>query len=250
MGHLARIDFSGIGRAALDLLLPPHCAACEDRIATDGLLCGACFTQTSFIAEPCCARCGLGFVAEGPEICDSCEAAPPVFRQARGAMTYDAQARRLVLPFKHADAVSMARVLAPMMARAGNELLRRAEVLVPVPLHRRRLFHRRYNQAAVLASAIGRQAGVPALMDALCRTRATAALDGKSPIERTAEVDGAFAVRPDRLQHLLGRQVLLIDDVMTSGATANACAAVLLEAGAAAVDVLAAARVPPHRNQH
>ncbi len=251
LGHLARIDFSliagRIGRSALDLLLPPHCPACEQRIATDGLLCGACFGRTDFITLPCCDRCGLAFAAEGPLICEACDAAPPIFRRARGAMMYDAQARQLVLPFKHADAVSMARVLAAMMARAGRDLLRQTEVLVPVPLHRRRLFQRRYNQAALLAGAIGQTSALPSLPDALRRTRATESLDGKSAAERATEVTAAITVHPGRRALLQGRQVLLIDDVMTSGATANACAAALLDAGAVAVDVLVAARVPVRR---
>lgn len=162
-------------------------------------------------------------------------------------MRYDDQARRLILPLKHGDRVELAAILAPMMCRAGAELLRRADALVPVPLHRRRLFQRKYNQAAVLAFAVGRLAGRPVLPDALVRTRRTVPLDEKSPEERAREVAGSFAVRPSRAAGLAGRRVLLVDDVMTSGATANACAAVLFASGAAAVDVLLAARVPDPR---
>jgi len=133
------------------------------------------------------------------------------------------------------------------MARAGAALLRRAELLVPVPLHRGRLFHRRYNQAALLAQALSRISGRSAVVDALVRVRPTVPLGDFSPGERAATVAGAFAVRPRRAADLAGKRVLLIDDVMTSGATANACAAVLLAAGAAAVDVLVAARVPDPR---
>jgi ComF family protein len=170
-----------------------------------------------------------------------------VFRCARAALRYDAQGRRLILPFKHADRTELAAVLAPQMARAGAALLREADLLVPVPLHRRRLFQRRYNQAALLAKAVGRIAGRPCLPDALVRRLATATLGEKSAAERATEVAGAFAVRASRAARLINRRVLLIDDVVTSGATANACAAVLLAAGAASVDVLAAARVPDPR---
>jgi ComF family protein len=180
-------------------------------------------------------------------MCPSCRTEPPVFREARAALRYDDQARRLILPLKHGDRVELAAVLAQMMVRAGVALLQRADVLVPVPLHRRRLFKRKYNQAAVLALAIGRLAGRRVLPDALIRTRHTAPLDKKSPEERAIEVTGSLAVRPWRLKELLGRTVLLIDDVMTSGATANACTAVLLAADAKAVDVLVAARVPDPR---
>jgi ComF family protein len=170
-----------------------------------------------------------------------------MFRQARAALRYDEQARRLILPLKHGDRIELAAILAPMMVRAGATLLQRADLLVPVPLHRSRLFERKYNQAAVLAFAIGRLAHRPVLPDALSRIRRTAPLDDKSPEERAHEVAGAIQVRTARQSNLSGRTVLLIDDVMTSGATANACTAALLGAGAVAVDVLAAARVPDPR---
>jgi ComF family protein len=134
-----------------------------------------------------------------------------------------------------------------MLSRAGAVLLAEADVLVPVPLHRRRLLQRKYNQAAVLAYAVGRIAARPVLPDALIRTRRTEPLDKKSPEERSTEVRGAFEVRQSRVRRIVGQTVLLIDDVMTSGATANACAAALLDAGALAVDVLVAARVPDPR---
>jgi ComF family protein len=162
-------------------------------------------------------------------------------------LRYDDQARRLILPLKHGDRIELAQILAPMMVRAGAALLARTDLLVPVPLHRRRLFERKYNQAAVLAYAVGRLAGCPVLPDALARTRRTAPLDDKSPEERAREVAGSFMVRPSRVERIAGRSVLLVDDVMTSGATANACTAALLEAGALAVDVLVAARVPDPR---
>ena len=237
-----------LGRRTLDLLLPPHCAACGERVATAGQLCAACFAATSFIAEPCCDRCGVGFAVAGlGPVCQACEAHPPLYRRARGGLTYDAQGRRLILPFKHADRPELARVLAPHMARAGAALLRTAQVLIPVPLHRRRLFSRRYNQAVLLAAELSHLSGIPVLRDALIRTKATASLADSTAAEREQEVSGAFAIRAGRDAALSGRQVLLIDDVMTSGATVNACAATLLQAGAKGVDVLVAARVPPPR---
>lgn len=235
----------------LDLLLPPQCVACDQPVEAPGQLCAACFRQTGFITEPFCARCGVPFASAAlggtDRLCPSCRAAPPVFQRARAALRYDAQGRRLILPFKHADRTELAATLAPHMARAGAVLLREADVLVPVPLHRARLFLRRYNQAALLARAVGRIAGLPAMLDALLRQRATASLGEKSAAERAAEVADAFAVRSSRATRLVGKRALLIDDVMTSGATANACAAALLAAGATAVDVLVAARVPDPR---
>ena len=214
-------------------------------------MCAACFAGTNFISTPFCACCGVPFAsvkqggADG--LCPGCLEHPPAFGQARAALRYDRQGRRLILPLKHGDRVELASILAPMMARAGVALLARADVLVPVPLHRRRLFQRKYNQAAVLAFAVGRLVDVRVLPDALVRTRRTAPLEEKSPEERAAEVAGSFQVRPSRIGQIANRRVLLIDDVMTSGATANACAAVLLDAGAAGVDVLLAARVPDPR---
>lgn len=239
----------------LDMLLPSLCVCCDAPVEAQGRLCAACFRRTNFITEPCCARCGVPFAAatQGGEagnagpVCQACLESPPLFGRARGALRYDAQGRRLILPLKHADRPELAAVLAPHMARAGAALLRQADVLVPVPLHRRRLYQRRYNQAALLAAAIGRIAGVPALLDALVRHHATAPLGEKSAAERAVAVSDAFAVRPTRAGLLAGRAVVLIDDVMTSGATANSCTATLLAGGARCVDVLVAARVPDPR---
>ena len=216
-----------------------------------GQLCPECFRLTGFISEPCCLRCGVPFASAaqgGPDLlCPACHDTPPIFQRARAALRYDAQARRLLLPFKHADRTEIAWTLVPHMARAGAALLHQADLLVPVPLHRRRLFMRRYNQAALLARGLARAARKPMLPDALVRRRATASMGTKSATERAAEIAGAFTVRASRAIRLKGARVLLIDDVMTSGATANACAVALLAAGATAVDVLVAARVPDPR---
>ena len=184
----------------------------------------------------------------GPDtLCPACIEHTPVFRQARAALQYDGHARRLILPLKHADRTEMVLILAPMMARAGAPLLARADLLVPVPLHRRRLRERKYNQAALLALAAGRLANRPVVPDGLRRIRRTAPLEDKSPEERACEVANSIIVRPSRAAGFNGKTILLVDDVMTSGATANACAAALLAAGATAVDVLTAARVPDPR---
>jgi ComF family protein len=239
----------------LDLLLPPQCICCDALVEVQGQLCAACFGRTDFITEPLCSRCGVPFAAadqggaRGDEaaLCPSCHASPPLFGRARAALRYNAQGRQLILPLKHADRPELATMLAPHMARAGAALLQHADLLVPVPLHRRRLFHRRYNQAALLAAAISPITGIPASLDALIRRHATASLDTKSPAERAAVVRDAFSIRPARAGLLSGRAIVLIDDVMTSGATADACTATLLAAGVRLVDVLLAARVPDPR---
>jgi ComF family protein len=240
-----------LAAAVLDVLLPPTCVLCSTPVDEPGLLCGPCFGDLSAIGEPFCVNCGTPFElawhsAEGG-LCQRCIDAPPPFERARAALIYDNASRRMVLPFKHGDRIEFAQVLARLMARAGAKLLLGADVVVPVPLHRRRLFVRRYNQAALLAQALGRIGGRAVVVDAILRTRATHSLDAKSAAERKDEVAGAFTVRPRRVHQVAGRRILLIDDVMTSGATTGACAESLLAAGATAVDVLVAVRVPDRR---
>ena len=238
-------------RVVLDTLLPPVCLTCDAPVGAQGQFCAPCFTRTRFVTEPCCACCGVPFSHAGQALpgglCAACTLAPPPWGRARAALAYDDQARRVLLPLKYADRTELAAAVAPLMARAGAVLLRTADVLVPVPLHRARLVARRYNQSALLAQALARLSGVPALPDALLRIRATASLTGLNREARARMVEGAFALRPARRAALAGRRVLLIDDVLTSGATAGACALALLAGGAAAVDVLVAARVPDPR---
>lgn len=242
--------FRRVGLRALDVLLPPRCLSCEAEVVEQGTLCPACFGGLAPITPPFCARCGVPFghdqqVSAG--LCPRCEAQPPAFREARAALRYDAGAKRLILPFKHADRTDLARPLARQMARAGAALLERADVIAPVPAHWRRLIGRRYDQAALLARALGALSGRPVWPDLLRRARRTPPLADRGAAERRLVVAGAFALSRHGRDAVRGRAVLLVDDVMTSGATAQACAEALLGAGAAAVDVLAAARVPDPR---
>ncbi len=227
----------------LDLLLPPHCALCDAQVGAPGQFCAACFQSLRFIGEPACRRCGVPFASRdvaGPDhICPSC----------RDALLYDDRAKALILPLKNADREENALALAMQMRRAGAALLAQADVLVPVPLHRWRLLRRRYNQSVLLARALSRGSAVTLVADALLRRRATARLGAHSAAERAAMLDGAIAVRPKRRIRIAGQRVLLIDDVLTSGATANACAVALLDAGAANVDVLVASRVADPRQK-
>ena len=238
-------------RAGLDLLLPAGCASCEAPVAEPGQLCGDCFARISFVAEPLCLHCGLPFASRasaGPgRICATCIAAPPPWGRARAAMLYDAASRALILPFKHADRVETARTLAMHMHRAGAALLEGADLLVPVPLHRWRLLRRRYNQSALLAQEVSRRAKRPTCLDMLARVRATRFLSRTSGRDRARALAGAIEVRPNRRPLVAGRHIVLIDDVLTSGATAGACTRALLEAGAAQVDVLVASRVADPR---
>jgi ComF family protein len=238
--------------AALDLLLPPHCPSCGTDVAGQGTFCAACFAALNFVVEPLCEGCGLPFaIAGGQErLCQGCRAYPPPWRHTRAAFLYDDASRRLILPLKYADRQENASVLATHMARAGRTLLAQADLLVPVPLHRWRLFRRGFNQAALLAQAVGGRAGRPVCVDALRRTRRTRVLGTLSAAGRAEELSGAFEVRRRRADAVRGRRILLIDDVLTSGATAGACAKTLLDAGARHIDVLVASRVPDPRWHH
>lgn len=235
----------------LDCLLPPRCPSCGAAVHGAQRLCADCFGRLSFITAPACRRCSLPFVlvaeAEPGGECGQCRAHPPGFRRAAAALTYDEPARRLLVPFKHDDRPELAALLATLMRRAGGPLLAEAELLVPVPLHRRRLIRRRYNQSALLARRLAALADRRALPDALRRHRATAPLADLSAAERRRAVAGAFTVPPSAEPVIAGRRLLLIDDVLTSGATASACAEALCRAGAARVDLLVVARVPDPR---
>ncbi len=238
----------------LDVLLPPMCAQCGDSVSRQGQLCAACFQALDFITEPLCRRCGIPFATQAEagaaRMCQSCSTAPPLWHQARAAFLYNEAAKNLILPFKHDDRGDLAAVIALHMHRAGAALLARADLLVPVPLHRSRLLHRRFNQAAILAHELGRRTNLPVLPDGLQRTHATTPLGGLSAAERAETLRGTIAARKTRRASIAGRRIVLVDDVLTSGATASACALALLDAGAANIDVLVASRVPnPGRSE-
>ncbi len=232
-------------RLAFDVVLPPLCLSCRTIVSAPGSLCPACWRAITFLAPPLCAACGLPFELDaGPgAVCAACAGMASPVRRARAVFRYDDSSKPLVLRFKHADRLEGAPAFARWMARAGAELVADADLVAPVPLHRWRLLARRYNQAALLALALGRESGLPAIPDLLVRRRPTPSMGRMNRRERESNVKGAFAMAPGRAAAVAGRTVLLVDDVLTTGATVGECAKVLLKAGAAAVDVLTLGRV-------
>jgi ComF family protein len=234
------------GERALDLLLPPVCLSCNERTLRQGALCSTCWQGLHFLSPPQCALCGFPFGYDlGPEaLCAACAARPPAYDRARAALAYDDASRPLVTRFKYGDRLEGRALFARLMAHAGEPLLRGADFILPVPLHPLRLLKRRFNQAAILAQTLAAETGVPCRPDVLRRTRRTPPQVGLSPAGRQRNVAHAFAVREGLVK---GSAVVLIDDVLTTGATAEACAKVLRRAGALRVDVLTLARVVAER---
>ena len=241
---VCRGAWSHARKLALNIALPTLCVACRDPVEGEGV-CADCWAKMSFIAPPFCPRLGIPFVYDpGPDMLSmEAIANPPAYARARAAVRYDDVARKLVHALKYQDRTDLAPAMGRWMARAGRELLDEADVLVPVPLHWRRGWSRRYNQSGVLARVIEGEVGVTVAVEALRRIRPTEQQIGLSRAERASNVQGAFKVASDRQPAIEGRRVVLIDDVLTSGATVDACARALLRAKAAAVDVLVFARV-------
>jgi ComF family protein len=234
-----------LGRLVADALLPPLCLSCGGLVGDPGTLCPACWSQIAFLAPPFCAACGHPFEFDPGDggHCGACLQERPRYRRARAVFRYDDATRGLILRFKHSDRIEGVPAFARWMARAGADLLADADLLVPVPLHRWRLLARRYNQAALLAVALGRLTGRRAAPDLLVRRRRTKPQGLLGREAREANVKGAIAVREAKRGLIAGRTVLLVDDVMTTGATAGECARALLQAGAAHVDLLTLGRV-------
>ena len=241
----ARSPLAKAGRLLVDRLLPPRCLSCGTVVGDVGVLCADCWVGVSFLEAPMCLQCGYPFELDfgEPVKCGACIAHPPAFDRARAVFAYEEASRSMLLDFKHGDRTDFAPALAGWMARAGSELLREADIIAPVPLHRKRLWRRRYNQAALLALALGWRSASPVLPDLLMRRRDTPSQGKLSPAGRQRNVAGAFALRPGYRAGLQGKRVLLVDDVMTTGATGEACAKLLKRAGAGTVDLLAISRV-------
>jgi ComF family protein len=229
---------------AVDTVLPPRCMVTGEIVEQQGMISPKAWVDIDFIADPLCACCGLPFEyqVEAGTHCAACLSRPLPFASARSALKYNDASRALVLGFKHADKTYAVRAFIPWMRRAGADMLSQADYLVPVPLHRWRLLSRRYNQSGVIAQGLSRETGVPVVLDALERIRATPSQGYLKAKERHDNVKSAFAVHPRHREKLRGKTIVLVDDVYTTGATVKECAKILLGAGAGQVHVLTLAR--------
>lgn len=229
----------------LQAVYPPRCLSCGGLVETDFGLCAACWKDTDFITGLVCDTCGtpLPGQSEHAEHCDDCLTIARPWRQGRAALLYRETARRLVLAFKHGDRQDIARPAAKWLARASRSILRDNMLVVPVPLHLWRHLSRRYNQSALLAEHLAAELSLDWCPDALHRTNSTPSLDGKTRDQRFETLAGAITVPEYRTDLVRGRPVLLVDDVMTSGATLAACAEACLAAGATEVCISVLARV-------
>lgn len=234
-----------LARTVIDGLLPPRCLGCGAGVERQGTLCADCWKALTLLGPPCCACCGYPFpyVAEEHALCAACSRQHPAFDAVRSVFRYDDASRDLILRFKHSDETHGAAFFGVWLARSGAEIAARADLVTPVPLHRWRLLARRYNQAALLASALAKATDRPLAVDLLLRRRHTPSQGRLSALARRRNVRGAFTLRPRWADRVPGRRVLLVDDVFTTGATVEECARVLRRAGAAGVDVVTLARV-------
>lgn len=224
-----------------NFLLPPTCGLCREVVEAPDALCGQCWGAVSFIQTPWCDCCGQPSMLPLPagSLCAACLAAAPLYQKSRAALAYDDASRQLIARFKYGDQLHLLSVFTPWLVRAAAELREGADVVVPVPLWRWRLWHRRFNQSALLARAAGQGLQLPVLYHALQRTRPTRPQVGMTRAERLKNVRDAFTAGAE----VKDKVVILVDDVYTTGATLEACTQALLAAGASAVRVLTLARV-------
>jgi ComF family protein len=228
----------------IDLVFPPRCPLCGEGLSAQSGLCASCWSELAIPGEPCCSLCQRPFpdgMADGA-ICAPCLASPPTHDGVAAGTLYNDASRRLVLAFKHGHRIALAPMMARLMA-ARLDFVDDSWVIVPVPLHRWRLWRRGFNQAALLGREIARTRHTGVIVDALLRPKATPSLGGLGRKARARALAGSIKVNPGRLERLRGAQIILVDDVLTSGATSEACVSALKRAGAKKVVICCFARV-------
>lgn len=238
--HLPQV----FGRA-LDFVLPPTCFGCAVEVEEQGGLCPSCWSGLHFISNPYCKSCGFPFAHDMPDgvLCASCHSDAPGFDGARAALAYNAESRPLVLAFKHGGRSEGLKTMAKWLKAATSDFLDEVDLIIPVPLHGMKLFRRKFNQSAWLADALSAECGIPSDSFILKRVKNTRTQGGLSRHQREKNVRAAFRVAEDALDRVKGRQILLVDDVLTTGATVENCTKALKKAGADIVYIGTLARV-------
>ena len=231
--------------SALNILLPPRCIATGEVVDAPGMISPAFWSALTFIEEPLCDCCGIpfSFPAAPGSICANCMEIEPIFTKARAAVIYDDTSRKVILEYKYGDRLQAVHTFTPWMMRAGKGMIEQSDYILPVPLHMKRLWQRRFNQSALLARELAKRSATPCLPDGLHRARYTVPQKGLSRKERSANVQNAFTIPQKYQDYFKGKNILLVDDVLTSGATLNECARTLKKAGAHHIFVLTIARV-------
>jgi ComF family protein len=239
-------------RRVCDFIAPPHCLVCRAAVGESGSLCFTCWNALRFIEEPCCPRLGIPFPYDpgAGQVSAAALADPPPWTRARSAVAYDDASRPIVQALKYRDRHEAASLMTRLMGRAGTQLLAEADFVVPVPLHPLRLWRRRFNQAALIAQRLCADRPLAFQPLILKRARSTRPQVGLDHQARRKNVRGAFVVDERNQLKVAGRRIVLVDDVMTTGATASACTVALQRAGAASVDILTFALVLEPRRLH
>jgi ComF family protein len=241
----ARASASKCWAGVVDFLTPPLCLGCQTPVTAGAALCLDCWHKLHFIDDPVCDVLGMPFAYDEGEgaISPAAMADPPHWNKARAAVAFNDASKHLVHLLKYQDTQEAGLAMARMMVGAGRTLLTEADLILPVPLHRKRLWQRRFNQAAFLTQAISTAVQKPWAYDVLLRIEATTSQVGLDAKERRKNVRGAFQVPPEKRCYIEGKTVVLVDDVRTTGATADTCAEILKQSGAAQVHVLSFALV-------
>lgn len=224
---------SALGRRALDAVLPPHCGLCHTEVDAPATLCADCWQRISFVGPTLCACCGTPFDRDwgNDTLCAVCIEIRPTFDWARAAVLYDDAVRALILSLKHGDRHELTDLFSTWVMRAGDDIWRNANVIIPVPLHWTRLWTRRFNQSALIAKAVGRLTNTPVILDAVTRTRRTSSQGGLGRKDRLRNVKRAFRVRANAVDVVREQHIVVIDDVLTTGATVSAVAESLKKSG-------------------